>query len=90
MTFSRLKSLLVAVFSLFLLSFFHTASAQPGPEGHEGGAKKKFNASEVIFGHVLNGHEFHFLGASIPLPVIVYAKGKGFSWFMSICLSSWY
>lgn len=83
MMFGRLKSLLVAVFSLFALCFSYTAFAQHGPEHEAEGGKKKFNASEVIFGHVLNGHEFHFLGASIPLPVIVYSKGKGVSAFMS-------
>jgi len=64
----------------------------------DGGAdstKKKdsFNAKEVIFGHVLNAHEFHFLDIkkadgtkhpiSIPLPVILYSPQRGLSVFMS-------
>jgi len=64
----RIKSLLVAVFSLFIASFFNTISAQPHEPakqhvggGEEPNEEKGFNASEVIFGHVLNSHEFHFL-----------------------------
>src|SRR5215217_6771993 len=54
---------------------------------------KKFNASEVIFGHVLDAHQFHFLSykgsdgeehhVTIPLPVILYSPQKGFSVFSS-------
>ncbi len=78
------KSFTVAVFSVFSMIFSLPAFAGGGEEG-EG---KKFNASEVIFGHVLNGHEFHFMDiggkpVSIPLPVILYSPQKGFSAFMS-------
>jgi F-type H+-transporting ATPase subunit a len=95
----RVKSLLVAVFSLFIASFINMASAQPHegehqPSTHEDGGgdakeeKKGFNASEVIFGHVLNAHEFHFLDigehpVTIPLPVIVYSPQRGLTSFMS-------
>ncbi len=54
--------------------------------------KKDFDANAVIFGHVLDAHEFHFFSyvgndgkeheASIPLPVILYSPQKGFSAFM--------
>jgi len=99
MVFGRVKSLLVAVFSLFIASFFNMASALPhegehNPPAHEAGhgeakeEKKGFNASEVIFGHVLNAHEFHFLDigehpVTIPLPVIVYSPQRGLTSFMS-------
>ncbi|HMI79146.1 MAG TPA: F0F1 ATP synthase subunit A [Ferruginibacter sp.] len=91
------KSLLVAVFSLGLLVFSNTLFAQHG-EAHENTAepakkKKIFDANEVIFGHIMDAHEFHFLSykgddghphhVSIPLPVILYSKEKGFSAFMS-------
>jgi F-type H+-transporting ATPase subunit a len=76
------KSFTVAVFSIFLLIFSIPAFAGGGGEGEEPG-KKKFNAAEVIFGHVLNGHEFHFFGVSIPLPVILYSPQRGVSTFMS-------
>lgn len=92
MTLRRSKSLLVAVFSLFFLIFFNPAIAG---EGSSDSAHKKegFNAKELIFGHVLDAHEFHFLDVkhkdgsvrpiSIPLPVILYSPQRGFDFFMS-------
>ena len=77
-----IKSFTVAVFSIFLLGFCLQAQAGEG-EDEKNGEKKKFNASAVIFGHVLNGHEFHFFNASIPLPVILYSPQKGLTAFMS-------
>jgi len=81
-----MKCLLVAVFSLF----FTTVFAQ---EGEAKEPKKLFDANEVIFGHIMDAHEFHFLSykdgngkdhhATIPLPVILYSPQKGFSAFMS-------
>ena len=89
MVVGRVKCLLVAVFSLF--SCFVFGQGQPG-EG-EPAKKKTFDANEVIFGHVLDAHEFHFFSykdengrehaAVIPLPVILYSPQKGFSFFMS-------
>lgn len=95
MTIIRAKCLLVAVFSLFFTTIF----AQPGheegagdhgekKEKHDGEKKKGFNATEVIFGHVLNAHEFHFMDigdhpVTIPLPVILYSPQRGFTTFMS-------
>lgn len=92
----RFKSFTVAVFSLFLLFFSipvlaqhegggDTTHQQGGHEatGHEGDKKEKLNIGEVIFEHVLDGHEFHFFGKSIPLPVILYSPQKGFTSFMS-------
>ena len=79
-----LKSLLVLAFSLFLTVFSNTAFAQE--HGKEAGAEKtegKLNMKEVIFGHVMDGHEFHFFGASLPLPVLLYSPQRGFSAFMS-------
>ncbi len=81
----RLKSLMVAVFSL--LGGFLWASDAPADGAHTE-TKKKFNASEVIFGHVLNGHEFHFMDigdhpVTIPLPIILYSPERGWTSFMS-------
>ncbi len=100
MTLGRVKGLLVAVFGLFFLSgngqqkpaTNHPIEADsPAGESKEG--KKNFDASEVIFGHVLDAHQFHFFSykgsdgsqhhAVIPLPVLVYCKQKGFSAFSS-------
>jgi F-type H+-transporting ATPase subunit a len=75
-----LKSSLVLAFSLFLTVFANNAFASGEPET---GGEKKLNMKEVIFGHIMDGHEFHFFGASLPLPVILYSPQKGFSCFMS-------
>lgn len=98
-----LKSLLVAVFSVCMLLFSNVSWAQkngpdqgPGKEGKERMEKpaKKggFDANKVIFGHVLDAHEFHFMSyegsdgedheVAIPLPVILYSPQKGWSFFM--------
>jgi F-type H+-transporting ATPase subunit a len=92
------KCLLVAVFSLFILN----SSAQEkghgdreietqSEENEHKEATKKFDANEVIFGHVLDAHQFHFFSytgsdgqhhhVGIPLPVILYSPQKGFSAF---------
>jgi len=75
-----LKSLLVLAFSLFLTVFANKAFASGEPETE---GKGKLNMKEVIFGHIMDGHEFHFFNASLPLPVILYSPQKGFSTFMS-------
>ena len=79
-----LKSLLGLVFISIVLAL---------PTSSFGQEKKGFDANEVIFGHVLDAHEFHFFSykgndgklhhATIPLPVILYSKEKGFTCFMS-------
>jgi F-type H+-transporting ATPase subunit a len=106
MTVRRVKGLLVAVFSVFALSVATPSLAQDehhgGETSHEGTVhledtkkeeEKKFDANEVIFGHVMDAHEFHFFSwegadghehhATIPLPVILYSPTRGLSTFMS-------
>jgi len=79
-----IKSFLVLAFSLFLTVFANDSFAQGHKEeGHAEKAAGKLNMKEVIFGHIMDGHEFHFFGASLPLPVILYSPQKGFSCFMS-------
>ena len=95
----RFKSFTVAVFSVFFIFFSLPVLAQQD-EGdtthqkteHSGAGhnekKEGFNAAEVIFGHVLNGHEFHFMDingkpVSIPLPIILYSPERGLTSFMS-------
>ena len=91
------KSLLAAVFStIFLISSYNVKAQHEEhntPAGHEAEGKEQFNAKEVIFGHIMDAHEFHFAEyegsdgqkhpVSIPLPVILYAPQKGLSVFMS-------
>jgi len=93
MVLKSIKSLLVAVFSLGLLVFSNPTIAQTDGAKEPAKEKKIFDANEVIFGHIMDAHEFHFLTYkdgegkehhwTIPLPVIVYSKQKGFSCFMS-------
>ncbi len=86
---------MAAVFSFFCLlisgvSFSQEPGAQEPAHKEE---KKGFNAKEVIFGHVLNNHDFHLLDLvndngekhpiSLPLPVILYSKQRGLEAFMS-------
>jgi F-type H+-transporting ATPase subunit a len=100
----RAKCRFVAVFSLFSVLFSLNCLAQHDEDqskhedavhldGIEKEGKNTFDAKEVIFGHIMDAHEFHFFSykgkdgkkhhASIPLPVILYSLQKGFSVFMS-------
>ncbi len=91
----RLKSLLAAAFSTVIVFFSLNAFGQHKDDDVKGEAahedSKAFDASEVIFSHVNDAHEFHFLSyedkngeehdVAIPLPVILYSPQKGFSTF---------
>lgn len=77
---------------LFAVLFFVVAgfSAFASEEhGHEAAAEKKgFDASEVIFSHIGDNHDWHLFDmnghpVSLPLPVIVYHPSKGLSVFSS-------
>lgn len=92
MTLRLFKSFTVAAFMVFLLVFSLPGSAADGG-GHEPEKKEGFDARKIIFGHVLNAHEFHFLDykgkdgkmhpVTLPLPVIIYSPQRGFTSFMS-------
>ena len=91
MTSRLMKSFAVAVFSIFSLLISSPSFAKEG--GDEPKKESTFNAQEVIFGHILDGHDFHFLDITdkegkkhpigIPLPVILYSPQRGFNVFMS-------
>ncbi len=67
--------------------------ANGGGAENDSTKKKSFNAQEIIFGHVLDGHDFHFFDIThadgsktpvgIPLPVILYSPQRGLDVFMS-------
>ena len=67
--------------------------AKEGGEGNGGEKKQSFNTNEVIFGHILDAHDFHFFDIThkdgsvtpvgIPLPVILYSPQRGWDFFMS-------
>src|SRR5688500_17355915 len=97
----RIRSSFVMVYSVLSLMFVSVANAQEKDHIDENEhapktiqkEEKVFDANEVIFEHVLDAHEFHFLSykdaeghehhATIPLPVILYSPQKGLSIFMS-------
>ncbi|HCN82432.1 MAG TPA: ATP synthase F0 subunit A [Sphingobacteriaceae bacterium] len=64
-----------------------SAKAEHTAAGEQGYAKEKFNAGEMILEHIGDAHEWHILTfqdhhVTVPLPVILYNKGK-FDVFMS-------
>src|SRR5579863_9710292 len=87
------KSLLVAAFSIVSVFFFNISRAQDNKPGTREEKKEAFDANEVIFAHVLDAHQFHFLSYTsadgkvhqviIPLPVILYSPQRGLSLFSS-------
>ena len=93
MTNRLFKSFTVAAFSVLLISFSLPVFAEGGEGDHGPKKEKNFNAQEIIFGHVLDGHEFHFFDITdskgkkkpigIPLPVIIYSPERGLDFFMS-------
>jgi len=93
MTSRLMKSFTVAAFSLFSLLISISSFATGGEGDTTKHTKEGFNAQKVIFGHILDGHEFHFFDiikkdgshtpVGIPLPVILYSPQKGFDVFMS-------
>lgn len=91
-----------------MVVFSYPSFAQENPDQHlqpedeapvhnveKGGEEKKsaFNANEVIFGHVMDAHQFHFFSwvgadgeqhhAIVPLPVLLYEPGRGVAFFSS-------
>ncbi len=99
MAFKSIKTILVAIFSLFSILFSNTIFAQgeqPSTEaGAEGKKEEKLDPAKIILDHIKDAHEFHFFTvenkenphesfhASIPLPVILYSPTKGISFFSS-------
>jgi F-type H+-transporting ATPase subunit a len=89
-SFNRFKYKLVAlimVFSIAVTGVFANGNEDPhATGGHE--KKEKFNAKEVILGHVKDAHDWHVFSigefhATLPLPVIIYSKTRGLSMFSS-------
>ena len=82
-----MKSLLVAVFSLMMLSSSNNIFAQEKVTDQRI-SEEKFDPTKEIMRHVQDAYEFHFFSlghfdASIHLPVILYSPQKGFSVFSS-------
>ena len=98
-----IKTILALVSSTILLALSYNVIAQEGDtktaESHVEKKKEGFNAKEVIFGHIMDAHEFHFFEyegsdgqkhpITIPLPVVLYSPQKGLSFFMSSAFEHW-
>jgi F-type H+-transporting ATPase subunit a len=70
-----------------MLIISNMAVAGENPE-KPGGKHEGFDAKEVILGHVKDAHDWHLFTwngheVSLPLPVMLYNKEKGFSFFSS-------
>lgn len=83
-----IKSIRVAVFSLFLIFFSNTLIAQEHGQAHTKVKEEKFDPAKEIMGHIQDAYEFHFFTvgdfhATIHLPVILYSPQKGLSIFSS-------
>jgi F-type H+-transporting ATPase subunit a len=87
--------LLALVFSLSAVAYEpvekdHNAAAA-GPvktEAEKTEKSGKFNAGELIIGHIVDAHDWHIAGdeehpITVPLPVILYSKQRGLSVFLS-------
>ena len=86
----HLKSLLVAAFSLLIITFYNIASAQEKAQNTptEEKSTSELKPSELIMEHIMDNHEFHFaevngVDVAIPLPVIIYSPQRGVAFFMS-------
>ncbi len=76
---------LIVIFLVFSLS--SNLHAQHEGDTHET-TEKKFAPGPFIFDHIADSYEWHVLTVgethvSLPLPIILYSKSKGFHMFMS-------
>ncbi len=81
--FRYLRKIIVLVFSGVLMLSATNASAAGGGHDEDG----KFNAGDVIIGHILDSYDWHIMDigstpVSIPLPVLLMYEGR-FYFFLS-------
>jgi len=88
----KVKSILFALIGALLLSGLSLqAGLKPDPSSnfsHDNEEPARFNAGEYVIEHVSDAYEWHItsignLHITIPLPIIVYSKTKGFHIFLS-------
>jgi len=85
--------ILAGVFTFSLTSAVIPENNHSSPEKENVSAETEskpghFDAEKMIMGHVLDAYEWHLLTIgdkhiSVPLPVILYSKEKGWNFFMS-------
>jgi F-type H+-transporting ATPase subunit a len=83
MTNYRLKTLLIALFGLFCITFSLNGTAQDHPTEKAGTHEKEFDITKTIMEHVKDSYGWHLWGhTSVHLPVILYTD-KGLEIFSS-------
>jgi F-type H+-transporting ATPase subunit a len=85
--------ILAGVFTFSLTSAIlpendHSSSEEKEAVSVEKNKPEHFDAEKMIMGHVLDAYEWHLFSIkdkhiSVPLPVILYSKNKGWNFFMS-------
>ena len=93
--FKHISVLFVALFTNFSVFAYEPQEkdrvvevAPTEKTNHEEAGEGKFNAGELIIGHITDSHEWHIAGEgehtiAVPLPIIVYSSENGFSVFLS-------
>ena len=91
MAFNRIKTILAAVFIVFIIFNYNKSFAQNLPNhstehaapAHEAAAEGKFDVTQTILEHIKDDHSWHLWGhTAISLPVILYSD-KGIECFSS-------
>jgi len=84
MTIYRNLSNYLTICLVCMLLVFSNFSYAGGETAADHTEKKKFDISEMIFGHISDSHDFHVVGDfAVPLPCIFYDAQNGLSVFMS-------
>ena len=81
------KLLLLILLSVLSIAGFASSDAHTVQE-EDLDQESVFNPGEMIMHHIADSHEWHFFSTAsfhgtLPLPIIVYSKGKGLSVFSS-------
>jgi F-type H+-transporting ATPase subunit a len=79
-----LKYTILSIIFAFAFTSVMQAS-EPGAEAtHQESPSSKFDAGKMITEHIADAHGWHLWGhTEVPLPIIIYTKGKGFTVFSS-------
>ncbi len=83
-----LLGLMFILCSIFVFAEEETKADSAATGSESAKAAEKFNPGKLIMGHISDAHDWHIYGSeenptSIPLPIIIYNKEKGFCTFLS-------
>lgn len=82
------KALIAVILFLSVQAFAEESPITDSTSKHAEHVSEAFNPGKLVIGHISDAHEWHIFGSeedpvSIPLPIIIYNKEKGFSVFSS-------